>query len=499
MTTGDFEKFLKDVWLSFDIKDMLGNEDLSNHKPINSILNVKPIEDIKSLLMHEKWGATNFAATLDYIDDNIEVFMTLASLEGIPYKTTPSKGNGLSYSVLKSHLDYIKFNFSKDPNKPSTNNIPYAYNLQFRSDYYFGDDHNWLKLIESSRATAAFPFGFQPRTVKRLRKEYDGKLFYLNYTTPRSSDVKKNIDYTKIEPAWPAGNPDDDFDMEYVDGGTFNDEPNDLARGSIIQSLNLPDYQIPNNGTDTNACVILINPLPNNFDKSSMPGTQVTGIPTLFQLPQYLIGAMMDQGRFRPDWIEKALDDNYYSRFLISPTREDAKGEKADLPLAGGLLGAFSGFIDKSFREHDYKLGHYNTYQFLSNYFIIPTDNIEINYANNVAPALLAKYEAVGWYIPKKSIDEKDHCQIIPRTIEPNLINSLQQPQWPTISMEKWGNIRALAMERARNLADAATDFNAIGETIADPLIWKFFLKGKVEKILDKVEQELIDNKLLRG
>ena len=492
-TCGKVDELLHKVWTSIDVREMLNNDDILNNKSIYSILNVNPIDQMAEKLLNETWGETDYAKSLDYLDENIEVFLTLASYEGIPYKVTPSKGNGVSYGIHKTHLDYIKFNFSKNgapaPLKP---NMPYAYNLIFNKDQSFKYDANWKQLIESSPATAAFPIGFRPRSLKRFLKEYNGKLFYLNFTNPSDE-----FDYSSLKPAWPeTTNSDEMFTMEYVDGGTFNREPHDLARASLIESLGLAGKIIPHDGEKTPACVILIDPFPSNFDTEKAPGAVVKSIPNLFNQPKYLLGAMMDQGRFRPDWIEKALNDQYYSRFIISPVRY-ANGKMQENALAGGLLGAFSGFIDESYREHDYQLGHYNTYQFLKNNFAVPIENIEIDYVSKADEALREKYEALGWYMPKPETNAKSLCQIIPRMIEPNVINSLQLPEWPSITEEMWDEVYNLAFERAKALADAVTDFKFLDKP-GDYLIWQLKLKGKVEKMLDEIAKDLRNNGLLQ-
>ncbi len=291
---GQVEDLLKNVWTSFDVKDMLCNDDLSNHKPIYSVLNVKPIDKLMNDLLAKQWGEKSNAQTLNYLDDNIEIFMTLASYEGIPYKTTPTKSTGVSYGVHKTHLDYIKFNFSKNgtdaPPKPT---LPFANNLVFRADHSLNDDNDWKQFILSCPATAAFPVEFKPRSLKRYRKEYVGKLFYLNYTISSAT-----LDYSTLQPAWPGDNNDlNPFDMEYIDGGTFNRDPHDLARASLIESLNsegkLKGKELPHDGKNAMACVILVDPFPSNFDSQKLPGTVVVGIPTLINQPQYILGAMI--------------------------------------------------------------------------------------------------------------------------------------------------------------------------------------------------------------
>ncbi len=496
LSVGNQQQLLKEIWESFDVKDFLDTNDLSEGSPVYSLLNVKPIENLTKTVRNQKWTDTNHLKDIEYIDENVEIFMTLASLEGIPYDVSPARGGKISYGKLKTHLDYIKFNLSKNGTiAPQKENRPYAHNLVFRNNHFVNEDLSWRQLIDSCPATAAFPFGFKPRSLRRFRNEYVGKLFYHNYT-----NYANKLDYSSLIPTWPdLGGVNNSFEMEYVDGGTFNNDPNDLARASLIDTIgNSGDLSLPSDGVRTNASVILIDPLPSISDTRTLPGDGIKGVPSIPQLIFPLVGALIDQGRFRPDWIERATDNAYYSRFIISPIRRDKNNVNQEVALAGSLLGAFSGFLDSSFREHDYNLGRYNTYQFLNDHFIIPVDNQTVNYCNGKSKEVLEKYEAIGWYKPSTKAGEKAHCQIIPRTEEPNLINSLQQPAWPTISKDIWEKLEGLAIERAKELLDTFTNFNRLIDKPTDFLIWKYFGKDKVEDALESIAKDLVANGLLR-
>lgn len=494
LALGKPEEFLRDIWTRIDIDGMLNTGDLSDGEKIFSLLNVKPIDDMVAELMSKKFGEEDFAKELDYLDDHIEIFLTLASYEGIPFSVSPAEGNKVSYGVHRTHLDYIKFNFSKNgvpaPEKP---NLPYAHNLVFKKNSSLGDLNSWKQFINSCPATAAFPGGFSPRVLSRTRNEYTGKLFYLNY-----ANTSDNFDYAGLKPAWTAtASEHEPFKMEYADGGTFNRDPHDLARASIIESLNLPEKRINPDGENTKACVILIDPFPSNFDLQEDPGIAVEGIPPLlFQQVGLLVGALMNQGRFRPDWVEKVINDKYYSRYLISPMRRDKDNNEITPTMAASLLGAFSGFIDKGYREHDYGLGHYNTYKFLSDYFTLPIKNVEVNYCQNISVELKEKYEALGWFKLGTAIGDEGHCQIIPRMMEPSAINSLEIPKWNAINEDQWNEICKKVETRGKKLADVLTDFRF--NRLGDGIIWKAFLKKRIEKLLEKVEEKLRTSELLK-
>ena len=492
LTTGKVQDMLYDVWMNLDINGMLDNSDIGDGQTIYSMLNSGPIDDLMSKLAHEEWGSEDLARDIGYIENYVELFMTLASLEGIPYATRRTGGMSQSYGVHQTHLDYIRFVFNKNGTTTDYGN-PYPYELLYRKNFTIGADSNWKQLIKSAPATAAFPFGFKARSLRRFRKEYRGKLFYLNFSTESGSG--KKVDFTSLEPAWLPGNDDDVFDMEYVDGGTFNREPHDLVRATLIRSLDSGNH-LPNTGEKCKATVLLIDPFPSSNHSHRLPGNVIKQVPSLTGLVPPLIGALMNQGRFRPDWIERSLDSGYYSRMLIAPTKRGANSELLDNPLAGSALGAFAGFLDREFREHDYHLGRYNTFQFLNKHFTVPHNNEVVNYFDRADQTLKEKYTAVGWCYKD---GETEHVQIIPRTFESNDPLANTAPIWPKMSMDRWNEIESKFHKRARVLADTATNFGRFGEGVVDPAIWKFGLKKKVNSALNEIKDVLVDRDLLRG
>lgn len=493
LSTNKLEELLKGVWMNLSVEGMLKTDDLKQGKSIYALLNTKPIDDMKVLLANQGWGAENHTKDVGYLADQIELYLTLASLEGIPYKTLASGGaGGKTYAVHQSHMDYIKFNFHKN-GTPLPSVMPFGYDLSFAPQQKLGDVASWAQLIESAPATGAFPFGFKPRTVKRYRKEYEGKLFYLNYDY---AGKEKPIDYAQIKPAWPAGNPEDRFDMEYVDGGTFNREPHDLARASLIRSLNL-GANIPNDGVNTTASVLLIDPFPAVDDATKLPGEKVVGIPSIFGLLPSLGGALLNHGRFRADWLERSLQADYYSRYLIAPIRTNATGEAEDIALAGKLLGAFSGFLSQAYRQHDYHLGRYNAFRFYEKHFGMKPNNVVVQYYNQANEALQEKMEAVGWYFKNEA--DMAHCQVIPRTFDADDAVSNVKPVWPSMTREEWEDVRTDAVQRIRAIADVLTPLKPGLDWVTDNTIWSLVLKKKVYGGLESVRKLLVEAKLLRG
>ena len=83
---------------------------------------------------------------------------------------------------------------------------------------------------------------------------------------------------------------------------------------------------------------------------------------------------------FNQDGILEALELNDRTKFLIEPVRKTllqgtmtrVKNDLASAPFSG-----FAGFVDKSFRQHDYHLGRQNCQTFLRYYFGIPENDIQ--------------------------------------------------------------------------------------------------------------------------
>lgn len=491
LVAGDLDKFLKDIWMSFDISEMLDVNDLNNSDKVYSLLNSLPIDKIQKILSDLKWDAqaSERAASKSYLEDVVEVYQTLTSFEAIPYNLV-TFDNHLSGS-FKNHFDYIRFGFIKDNSKSDSDNLaPYRHNLNILPGKKIIENEGWKKIVEASPATAAFPIGFKARKVIRQRKEYVSKLFYLNYKN--SSGV---VHYDEIMPDWKS-----DFDsgetieMEYFDGGTFNREPHDLARAALIRFLTkkglLNENFLPHKADDVLASVILIDPFP-SIRNPVIPGNEVTEIPTLVgQLP-LIAAALLNQGRFHTDWIEKTADENHYSRYLISPVRKNEFNEIETTSLAGDSFSAFAGFIDKKYREHDYSLGHYNTYKFLRDYFLVSEDNTTVTYCSTASDETKEKYTALGWRIQKAG--KEWYCQVIPRFENETNLNS-QLPKWPSISKKQWDSVKEKALKRAKKMTEHYLSLGMILENG----IWLLFLKKKVEAQLDKMGKQLEKEKLIK-
>ena len=175
-----------------------------------------------------------------------------------------------------------------------------------------------------------------------------------------------------------------------MDGGTIDNEPLEIGRRLLAQGGQLDD-----NGLTARKAIILIAPFPNFIEVPPF----LAGLRLKEVLPQ-LMTTLIQQSRFKPDELSMALNANFFSRFLISPER-DADGSEAATryPIASGVLHGFGGFIDESFRRHDFLLGRRNAQAFLRFHLALPEEH-----------ALFAGMSDAGkekWYVRKPVTGEK--------------------------------------------------------------------------------------------
>ncbi len=326
---------------SIDIAQLLTSEDLGGTDgDIASLLNSQPIDRIAS-------DAVSPAAPFvrrEYVADPLSVTVTLTNLRGLPYSLDET--NTLKGRETQAYYfgDYQCFDVTWSAAGPNA---------------------NWDQLREAAKATGAFPLFLAARPLRRNAAEYNQRRF------PITQD--DDVCTTKLEvvsPDWPLHD-DEVITTVNVDGGVINNSPFELARRNLaVRSGRCPDDRNPRGALKTDGAVITIAPFPTsapwdkNFDVN----------PTLFELLGDLLTVLVSQSRFSGEELRLAKDNDVFSRFMIAPS--DDAAEKETLPaLAGGSLGAFAGFLDRSFRDHDYQLGRRNCQRFLKAHFILPETN----------------------------------------------------------------------------------------------------------------------------
>jgi hypothetical protein len=179
-----------------------------------------------------------------------------------------------------------------------------------------------------------------------------------------------------IRPNFPEGTGQADiFAFETVDGGLVNNNPFDYAQYALTGGP-----AVPVNGTDARNAIVMVAPFPEPpaFAPEGSPSPAITAI------VRALFPALVTQARFRASELAPAVDERDFSRFLVAPLRRIPDTgpieTRKEVPLeryaiACGLLGGFGGFLDETFRDHDFQLGRRNCQQFLRTSFGVEPGN----------------------------------------------------------------------------------------------------------------------------
>eukprot|EP00657_Telonema_sp_P-1_P009203 TRINITY_DN3381_c0_g1_i1.p1 TRINITY_DN3381_c0_g1~~TRINITY_DN3381_c0_g1_i1.p1 ORF type:complete len:171 (+),score=44.82 TRINITY_DN3381_c0_g1_i1:115-627(+) len=147
-----------------------------------------------------------------------------------------------------------------------------------------------------------------------------------------------------------------------VDGGTFNNEPIELARTYLSGVLG----RNPRDRKRADRGVILVDPLANT---SALGNAAFTN---LFDLGGAVAGAMIGQSRYATADLLMMADEDVFSRYLVTPVRGAFQG---DVALATAGLAGFAGFFEESYRHHDFMLGRENCRTFLEKEFALDAEN----------------------------------------------------------------------------------------------------------------------------
>jgi hypothetical protein len=292
-----------------------------------------------------------------YISDNLKIFVTLSNLTGFKYSAEFSdKVSSSNKYLITSHNDYACFQLSKNS---ETRTLPGWMPLNFTENI------NTTIAKNAAMATGAFPLGFKARKLSRDLK-YLTENPWLKELISNSTTELKNPHITLN-----------------VDGGMINNEPFEFVANALFINQNNEEKKLFDSTNYLNkedfqkddrfkSSILLIDPFPS-------VATETKNSSELSKVIENLLGTLLDQARVKPIEVVKALNEDSYGQFIISPTRYktvDGKeisinGSKA---IACGSVGGFGGFISKEFRIHDYFLGRANCERFLRYYFTVPAD-----------------------------------------------------------------------------------------------------------------------------
>jgi predicted acylesterase/phospholipase RssA len=351
---------LFDAWVNLiDIDGLTKHQDLDDDPgPVKAFLDSTVLDRIADRVFKP---GTARAARRPYVAEPVLLTVTLTNLRGVPYEIdfVGRAASPMPY-IMTVHADIMTFAV---PAPGSTANTADAVPLNGPVG-----SGNWPKLRDAALASGAFPGGLVPRALERPPDDYRTRKWYFPH--PREVNGKHECGFVDtLKPAF--GILPDDFNYNFlnVDGGTMDNEPIGRARELLD-----PDDPAGINKSHAGAqsAILMIDPFPDNgaFDQKDDFHKSYT----LLRMAPRILKALINQARFKPGELTRAIDPNVFNQFLIAPIRSG--GHAAFLyPIASGGLGGFGGFLSRDFRAHDFQLGRRNIQQFLRRHFVLPESN----------------------------------------------------------------------------------------------------------------------------
>ena len=347
-----------------DIRHLLTTEDIQDGRPF-SALNANFFAEhlVPQALQFQGAPITDTTrAYRDWLTSPLPILLTATNLTGVPYSVSFNTGADDQYQAnyyMRLHKDYLSFKLTGGPGAPSErgNDCYPGYASINVWQQNKAEDPDWRRFGDAALATSAFPFGLAPVVLERPYSDYRYRVFYRD-------GVKKQVECIPPEPLPEAES--QSYRFINVDGGVMNNEPFDLAR-MVLFGPEMNDAKEQALGGKTARGLLLLeafptdNQLDNNVD------------PDIVNLIGRIIGAQIDQARFKLKDLIFSRRDNLYTRFLLQPIRPGA--DPNGIALAGTPLEAFLGFFCRDFREHDFQLGRQNCQEFLRHRLKLPAEN----------------------------------------------------------------------------------------------------------------------------
>lgn len=377
---------MADTTAETSLMQMLHVDDLSKVTRPESLLNVAPIEAIANNAI-KKNPNSKFPK---YVSKDVDLVLTTTNLRGLNFKINFKDSD----AVITNHGGFFRY---KIANEHFTQGIPADENLL----YYvldLNDDENIAYLKDATLSTSAFPIGLKSREIT-ISQEYIKR--YPKYLFKDSKGIRVAVEDENA------------YNFTSVDGGLINNEPFGICMKVLLEKNT--DIQ-----EDDNYAIIMVDPFPNQdndaavYDKKS----------DIISVAKGMFKALRNQVMFNQDGILEALSLSDRTKFLVEPKRkhrinEDWQRSKKD--LASAPLSGFGGFLDVSFREHDFHLGRKNCQSFLRYYFAVENNNIEKRFGTKMTVEAMERFS-----FGDKEATEKKHTYfpIIP---DMRVLNNLKK------------------------------------------------------------------------
>jgi len=455
---------------------LLGAADLERDKPLLALLDATSIDQMAKRIIH---GATKDQNVRPYICSVLHLFLTVTNLRGIPFKIGFNSSSRSDGHIMSLHGDRVHYRLEGFGT------------ARFQSEWLrrYQDDGIGASIkdlrnpkfqeefVESAIATGAFPVGLPARMIRPNRAHYSARAW------PYSA----MDDLGRIEPHWPAGTNQQPYAVDFAasDGGIVDNEPFEIARWTIMK---VPGKQNNPCAKEADRAVLLIDPFPEppSFDPD-LSTEEINTQAWLRSVIMALFPALKNQARVKAIDLARTTNMKVFSRFMVAPSRQIGAGEDekdAADPLACGVLGAFGGFLQRSFPEHDYQLGRRNCQKFLRDHFVLDKENAL--FLNWPAAAKVDKQ----YHVPPR--DGHDLRPIIP--LCGSAIAEVQPLDWPSVDDSVVDNFMNHVRNRANALVRkiARKDIRSRVARWGVSIGWRFFRSSLLRRIRLTLVSELV-------
>ncbi len=331
---------------------LLHTDDFTDGEYPESLLNSDTIDIIADKALQ----TNDHVAFPKYVSKSLDLVLTTTNLRGLNFNIDFKDSD----SVITNHGGFFRY---KIANEEFTAGIPKDKDsLYFVLDLKDVTHVNYLK--DATLSTSAFPIGLKSRQIS-IAREYVAR--YPKYLFNRSEGIQVDLKEGAI------------YTFNSVDGGLINNEPFGIGMKVLLEKN-------PAIKKKDNYAIIMVDPFPNQDHDSDVYDAKSD----IISIAKGMFKALRNQVMFNQDGIFEALSLSNRTKFLVEPKRkqDSEKGIiRSKKDLASAPLSGFGGFLDESFREHDFQLGRKNCQSFLRYYFAVENENIAKRFGTEVTAA----------------------------------------------------------------------------------------------------------------
>ena len=454
---------------STTFEKMLQNDDIKKNEKPQSLLNSQAIDVIADNALN----IVNQKPVPSYISESLDLILTTTNLRGLSFKIDFG-GSDKNGAVITSHAGFFRYKLANDI---YPRGIPDGDNMYYVLDLNNPKDMGYLK--DATLSTAAFPIGLKSREVAISQKYVER---YPKYLFGQRTGIYPIIKDSPV------------YKFNSIDGGLINNEPFAIAL-KVLREKNLSEVLLDR------YAVIMMDPFPNqdNDIEEENPSRDIISI------AKGMFKALRNQVMFNQDGILDALDQTNRTKYLIEPIRKvmSATGMvRPENDLASAPFSGFAGFLDKSYRYHDYHLGRQNCQSFLRYYFGVPEPEIAARLTDYPKGAAFERFSfneiQADTKSPKLFPIIPDMRVLHAATNKYDLENfgidaQLKYPEYPSISQKDFEKrYKSLLKSRIESVS------NALIGNFWFALANRLFLRGKIYNELEStLESELKESGLM--